>query len=165
LRFYQGKIQQWEDAQSMKRIDIRIVSEWNTKAIRHLYRMGGWWKEEWDPEDIRHLISGSLAFAVGIDQETGETIAMGRVISDGASDAYLQDVIVLKEYRRQGIGQRLIDVLISACENEGISWIGLIAEPGTEKFYIPAGFSRMEGYVPMIYAGTKKRGGEDVIKE
>jgi aralkylamine N-acetyltransferase len=149
----------------MKRIEVRIVREWNTMAIRHLYRMGGWWKEEWDPEGLRPLIAGSLVFAVGIDQETGETIAMGRVISDGASDAYIQDVIVQEEYRGKGIGQRLIATMVTACEARGISWIGLIAKPGTENFYIPAGFTRMEGYVPMIYSGTNKRDGEDAVKE
>jgi GNAT superfamily N-acetyltransferase len=149
----------------MKRTEIRIVREWDTASIRHLYRMGGWWKEEWDHEGLRPLISGSLVFAVGIDQETGATIAMGRVISDGASDAYIQDVIVLREYRGHGIGQRLIATLVMACESRGISWIGLIAEPGTENFYIPSGFTRMEGYVPMIYSGINKRDGEDALKE
>ena len=149
----------------MKRIEVRIVREWDIEAIRQLYRKGGWWKEEWDPEGLGPMIAGSLAFAVGIDQESGKTVAMGRVISDGVSDAYIQDVIVHGEYRMLGIGRRLIAVLVAACESRGISWIGLIAEPGTEKFYIPAGFTRMEGYVPMIYSGTKKRSGEDAVEE
>jgi aralkylamine N-acetyltransferase len=149
----------------MKSIEVRIVREWDIGAIRQLYRAGGWWKEEWDPEGIRPVIAGSLAFAVGIDRENGGTVAMGRVISDGVSDAYIQDVIVLREYRSLGIGRRLIDVLVGACESRGIAWIGLIAEPGTENFYIPAGFTRMEGYVPMIYSGTKKGGGETAVEE
>jgi len=148
-----------EDVSAMKRIEVRIVKEWDIEAIRQLYRVGGWWKDEWDPEGIRPMIAGSLAFAVGIDNDCGKTVAMGRVISDGVSDAYIQDVIVLPEYRSLGTGRRLIDVLIGVCESRGIAWIGLIAEPGTENFYIPAGFTRMEGYVPMIYSGTRKRGG------
>ncbi|HVP95382.1 MAG TPA: GNAT family N-acetyltransferase [Methanoregulaceae archaeon] len=149
----------------MKQIEIRLVREWDNEAIRHLYRIGGWWKEEWDLKGIRQVISGSLAFAVGIDHETGETVAMGRVISDGVADAYIQDVVVVQEYRRLGVGRRLMTALISACEIRGITWIGLIAEPGTEKFYTPAGFTRMEGYIPMIFSGAGKGGDGDIIEE
>ncbi len=154
-----------EDIVPMKKIEVRIVREWNHEDIRHLYRTGGWWKEEWDPEGIRHVISGSLAFAVGVDLETGATVAMGRVISDGVSDAYIQDVIVLREYRRSGIGRRLLAALVSACEIKGISWIGLIAEPGTEQFYLPAGFIRMKGYIPMIFSGNTNSRGENAIEK
>ena len=149
----------------MKKIDVRIVREWDPEAIRHLYRAGGWWKEEWDPEGLAPMIAGSMAFAVGTDQETGTTVAMGRVLSDGVSDAYIQDVIVLPGYRKLGIGRRLVEVLVSACESRGIAWIGLIAEPGTENFYVPAGFTRMEGYVPMIYSGTGKGSGADAVEK
>jgi hypothetical protein len=32
-----------------------------------------------------------------------------------------------------------------------MTWISLIAEPGTAGFYYPLGFRPMKGYVPMIY--------------
>ena len=122
-----------EDIVPMKKIEVRIVREWNHEDIRHLYRTGGWWKEEWDPEGIRHVISGSLAFAVGVDLETGATVAMGRVISDGVSDAYIQDVIVLREYRRSGIGRRLLAALVSDLRNKGnfLDWTDCRARDGT----------------------------------
>ncbi len=149
----------------MKRIEVRMVREWDVEAIRHLYRLGGWWKEEWDPEALKPMIARSFAFAVGIDQGDGNTVAMGRVISDGVSDAYIQDVIVLPEYRSLGIGRRLVDSLVGECRSHGIEWIGLIAEPGTENFYIPAGFTRMEGYVPLLYAGLRAGGEERALEE
>jgi len=150
---------------SIKKIEVRIVREWSPEEIRHLYRKAGWWKEEWDQEGIRQVISGSLAFAVGIDQETGGTVAMGRVISDGVSDAYIQDVVVLEGYRSLGIGRRLLAALVSACEKKGISWIGLIAEPGTEQFYEPAGFTRMKGYTPMIFSGNGNNRDKNAIEK
>jgi ribosomal protein S18 acetylase RimI-like enzyme len=80
---------------------------------------------------------------------------MGRTISDGASDAYIQDVVVLPQYRRQGIGSELIRRLTQQCVTHEISWIGLVAEPGTSGFYETLGYSALEGYRLMLYG---KRG-------
>jgi len=74
---------------------------------------------------------------------------MGRAISDGASDAYIQDVTVLAAFRGQGIGARLIALLRDRLVERGIGWIGLVAEPGTEAFYRRLGFEVMAGHVPM----------------
>jgi ribosomal protein S18 acetylase RimI-like enzyme len=65
---------------------------------------------------------------------------MGRVISDGASDGYIQDVVVLPEFRGRGIGREIIRRLTDRCVAAGLTWIGLVAEPGTQKFYETLGF-------------------------
>lgn len=132
-------------------IDVLLVKIWDTDDIRSLYREAGWWKEEWDPAHLNLLIAGSLAFAVAVDRETGSAVAMGRAISDGSSDAYIQDLVVKSEYRDSGIGRKILTTLVTYCQAQGIIWIALIAEPGTEQFYVPSGFERMEGSVPMIF--------------
>ncbi|WP_363054431.1 GNAT family N-acetyltransferase [Methanoregula sp. PtaB.Bin085] len=104
-------------------------------------------------EDLPHLIRGSFAFAVAADIATGRAVGMGRIISDGISDAYIQDVVVLPEYRKSGIGRDIVSILIGHCLQAGITWIALIAEPGTEKFYLPIGFRLMERHIPLIYRG------------
>jgi aralkylamine N-acetyltransferase len=142
-----------DDTGADERVEVRLVKQWDTEDIRSLYREAGWWKEEWDPVHINPLVLGSLAFAVAVDRETGRAVAMGRAISDGTSDAYIQDLVVKSEYRDSGIGSKVLTTLVSGCVSRGVTWIALIAEPGTEKFYMPSGFERMEGYVPMIYKG------------
>ncbi len=77
---------------------------------------------------------------------------MGRIISDGASDAYIQDVVVLPSYRRQGVGRELVRRLTEYCLEHQIGWIGLVAEPGTLAFYEDLGYRPLEGYQPMLYA-------------
>jgi ribosomal protein S18 acetylase RimI-like enzyme len=136
-------------------IRISLVRSWNETEILDLYRTAGWWKEEYDPAEIRRIIEGSFGFAVAIDTASGRAIGMGRAISDGVSDAYLQDLIMDPRFRRRGIGRSIVSVLVAYCKKSGISWIGLIAEPGSENFYIPLGFGRMEGHVPMIYRGDR----------
>ena len=75
---------------------------------------------------------------------------MGRLISDGSSDCYIQDVVVFPEYREMGIGGRIVSALKRIAELTGHTWIGLISAPGKEGFYERAGFSRMENYTPML---------------
>ena len=96
--------------------------------------------------------AGSFAFAIAIDHRTGGLAGMGRVISDGVSDGYIQDLVVLPAYRRHGIGQKIVETLVEACKARGVLWIGLVAEPGSESFYERLGFNVMPGHVPMIYS-------------
>jgi len=137
-----------------KRIQVREVGAWDTGEIVTLYRAGGWWNGERDsPEEIPALILGSLAFVVATDPATGKTVGMGRVISDGVSDGYIQDLVVLPEYRGRGVGSAIVRTLIAACRRKGIRWLALIAEPGSDHFYGELGFAMDEGDVPMRYCG------------
>jgi len=132
-------------------IAIQLVHAWDELEIANLYRAAGWWKEEYDQRELPRLIRGSFLFAVAVDRKTGHAVGMGRVISDGVSDGYIQDLVVLPEYRKTGIGTQIVATLVKKCVERGISWIGLIAEPDTEKFYLPFGFHPMEGHVPLIF--------------
>jgi ribosomal protein S18 acetylase RimI-like enzyme len=131
-------------------IPIQKVMAWPDGEIADLYREGGWWKAQWDPSAIGALIRGSFVFLVAVDPATGSAIGMGRAISDGVSDAYLQDVVVHSTWRGRGIGTRLLTSLIEECRTAGIGWIACIAEPETVAFYTHLGFRRMEGHVPML---------------
>jgi len=134
-----------------QQIEVKIVKSWSEKEIVELYKAGGWWKNSYDPSKIKYLIKGSLVFVVVIDKITKKAIGMGRLISDGVSDAYIQDTIVLPEYRDMGIGSMIIKTLLDYCLSKKILWIGLIAEPNQNKFYSTLGFKEMEKYVPMKY--------------
>lgn len=132
-------------------IEIKIVASVERAAVKKLYQQAGWWQGSDETPDggswIDGMAAGSLFFAgafVG-----GEMIGMGRAISDGASDAYIQDVTVLAPYRGLGIGGRLIALLRDRLVERGIGWIGLVAEPGTQAFYNRLGFEVLEGHVAM----------------
>ena len=132
-----------------------MTEAWDADQIIDLYRAGGWWKDEYDPAGIPPLISGSFLFAVAIDPATGSAVGMGRVLSDGVSDGYIQDLVVLPPYQLSGIGRRIVALLLKECRARGFGWIGLLAEPGSEKFYLPLGFRHMKGYVPLLYDTEK----------
>ena len=132
-------------------IEIRFVDSWSIDEIVELYRAGGWWKESYDRSLINQMIDGSFIFAVVVDTTIDKAVGMGRVISDGISDAYIQDLVVLPKYRSYGIGKKLVDFLIKQCLSKGIVWIGVIAEPGSDKLYRGLGFKPMKDHIPMLY--------------
>ena len=136
-------------------IVINYVKDWPAQEIIKLYEAAGWWDGS-KPSSVKKIILGSFAFAIAADEKTGKAIGMGRVMSDGVSDAYIQDIIVLPEYRRRNVGKNLVAALRNYCLAKKISWIALIAEPGTGQFYRGLNFQAMEGHTPMRYTGTGK---------
>jgi GNAT superfamily N-acetyltransferase len=132
-------------------IEACIVDHWDPEEILSLYRAAGWWKEGSDTSIIPILIKQSYAFVVAVHTKTKRAVGMGRVLSDGISDAYIQDVVVLDEWRGKGVGTLIINTLIRQCLDHRITWIALISEPHQEGFYVPLGFKKMNEYTPMKY--------------
>ena len=97
---------------------------------------------------IRLIVAGSHCFVVA--RREGRIIGMGRAMSDRASDAYIQDVTVLDAFRGRGVGTGIVRELIRRLEEDGIHWIGLIAERGSHPFYESLGFTIMDGAVPLL---------------
>ena len=139
-----------------KNVKVEIIKSWQEEPLVELYRAGGWWKEGMDRSRLEELIRGSFLFAVAIDISTRKSVGMGRVISDGISDAYIQDLVVLPEWRGMGVGRMILSTLLDECKRRRISWTALIAEPGTSGFYGSLGFAPMTGYVPMLLCGEAK---------
>ena len=137
-------------------VEFEAVEAAPFEEIVELYKSAGWWRDVPDTEtearaNISAMIRGSLRFMVARLSE-GRIVGMARVISDGYSDAYIQDVVVLPSYQKQGIGRELIRLLTEFCIDRKISWIGLVAEPGTQKFYEELGYGPLAGYQPMLYS-------------
>ncbi|HQO10532.1 MAG TPA: GNAT family N-acetyltransferase [Clostridiales bacterium] len=138
-------------------IKYSIVKSADPVQIRDLYMQAGWWNKENDSKDdyVATIIKNTYLFAIA--EADGRIIGMGRAISEGVSDAYIQDVTVLKEYRKKGIGSRIIQILVDKLRSDNISWIGLISEPGAEKFYTDLGFEEMKGYTPFLFKTEGKK--------
>lgn len=134
-------------------IEYRFLSAPSAAQLSQLttlYRHQGWWPLEAadDPEHLKALVAGSHCFVVALHAD--RVIGMGRAISDGASDAYIQDLAVDTGYRRRGIGTAIIERLIRRLHADGLRWIGLIAEQGSTEFYKTVGFREMPNARPML---------------
>jgi GNAT superfamily N-acetyltransferase len=136
----------------MAEITYEVVQAVAVDAVVDLYKAGGWWREEPGAREvIPRMVTGSFCFMVAREAEGGRIVGMGRAISDGCSDAYIQDVVVLHPWRRHGIGRELVSRLARYCADRQLAWIGLVAEPGTQAFYASLGFGALEGYQPMLF--------------
>jgi ribosomal protein S18 acetylase RimI-like enzyme len=138
-------------------VEIKVIERADRDCIKKLYRQAGWWEKDDESREnnswIDSLVAGSFCFVGAFAGD--EMVGMGRAISDGVSDAYIQDVTVLAEYRGLGLGARIMDEIIDFLRRRRIGWIGLIAEPGTLAFYQRRGFAAMEGYSPMLLDGKR----------
>ena len=118
--------------------------------IVELYRAQGWWltSDEGRKILIPRLIKGSHCFVIATGG--GSIVGMGRAISDGISDAYIQDLTVRHDCQKKGVGKMILKTLLERLHADGIAWVGLIAEPGSKDLYRQAGFREMSDAVPML---------------
>jgi len=131
------------------KIKVEITKTADIEQLKNLYREAGWWDEDIDSKDpdlINKIMQGSFCFAVASINE--RLIGMGRAISDGACDSYIQDVAVLSEFRGKGIGALIMDELIKYLKSKNINWITIVSEPQAVSFYQKYGFSEMTDHIP-----------------
>jgi spermidine synthase len=119
-------------------------------AIARLYKETNWWPDaDTHPQSVRALVEGSTFFCVASDGD--QIVAMGRVISDGVSDAFIHDIAVTTDRRGEGIATRLVETLVELIKKRGIDWIGLIAKGRATGVYARCGFHPMPDATPMRY--------------
>ncbi|WP_457551015.1 GNAT family N-acetyltransferase [Desulfobacula sp.] len=128
-----------------------MIKSASQKALISLYKEAGWWDASYDkqPEFLNRIVQDSALFVGAFCGK--KLIGMGRALSDLASDAYIQDVAVLKEFRGKGLGRKIIQTLIEKLKENGVDWIGLVAQPGTSSFYKELGFEVLKDHVPLKY--------------
>ncbi|MHB8769684.1 MAG: GNAT family N-acetyltransferase [Syntrophales bacterium] len=129
---------------------LQAPTDEEVRQIVGLYRGQGWWlaSDEGKESLLPRLISGSHCFVIA--RRGANIVGMGRAISDGISDAYIQDLTVHPDCRNRGIGGMILRTLLDRLHADGIGWIGLIAEPGSHNLYQRAGFREMAGSSPML---------------
>ena len=105
-----------------------------------LRRAVGW--KEIPCEQAEKALSASVYTVKAVCGE--RTVGMGRLIGDGLY-YLIADVVTAPGHQRQGIGGRIIDMLLEFAVKSvpagGSAAVQLIAEKGKEPFYIAKGFS------------------------
>jgi len=114
-----------------------------------------YWAEGIPEAVVERSLRGSLCFSL---LDADRQIGFARVISDGATMAYLADVFVLPAYRGIGLGKWLVECVLSHPELQGLRrWLlatrdahGLYRQFGFTPLKTPCVF--MERHDPDVYA-------------
>ncbi len=113
----------------------------------------------WSKLDIKIIKKGlsKSLFSVCILHEKNIT-GMGRVVGDGSIYFYIQDVIVLPEFQKKGIGKLIMGEIMKYLEKtaNNNSFIGLMAAEGVSGFYRKYNFSERPDSKPGMYLIWKK---------
>ena len=118
------------------------------------------WKNFVNPEAVATALQNSLFIAVALDEhKENEVVGTVRVIGDGAIFFYVQDLMVLKEYRKQGIGTALMRAAMNylSTQTPKRSYVGLFANSNKIKFYERFGFTGPKPTLQGMYKGTRTK--------
>ena len=124
--------------------------------VLHLYQAVGWTNYTNQPQMLEQALSHSLATYLARDGE--EIVGLVRLVGDGFSSVFVQDLIVLPTYQRQGIGSDLMKEALG--DYKDAYQVQLVTEE-TEKnlgFYRSLGFETLSTYdcTGMILVDRKK---------
>ncbi|MDP9807072.1 ribosomal protein S18 acetylase RimI-like enzyme [Trueperella bonasi] len=113
--------------------------------VRNLYNSVGWSAYTNDLPSLMSGLENSTRVVTAWDDE--QLVGLARVISDRATIAYLQDILVDPEYQRRGVGRELLH---QALEPFNVRQTVLLtdAEPGQRAFYESVGFTEVRDVEP-----------------
>ncbi len=121
---------------------IKPYSHYIESEILQLYQSVGWSAYYDHPQMLRQAFANSLCILGAWEGQTLSGIL--RAVGDGHSIVFIQDILVLPDYQRQGIGTALVKALIS--RYPAVYQMELCTD-NTEKtcrFYHSLGFAAME---------------------
>ena len=124
--------------------------------VLHLYQAVGWTNYTHQPEMLEQSLAHSLAIYLAQDGE--KIVGLVRLVGDGFSSVFVQDLIVLPSYQRQGIGSNLMKEALADYKD---AYKIQLATEQTEKtlgFYRSLGFETLSTYdcTGMIWVDRKR---------
>ena len=136
---------------------VKITKETSVSIddVLHLYQAVGWTNYTNQPQMLAQALSHSLATYLARDGE--KIVGLVRLIGDGFSSVFVQDLIVLPSYQRQGIGSNLMKEALADYKD---AYQIQLATEQTEKnlgFYRSLGFETLSTYdcTGMIWVNRK----------
>ncbi|MEU7475600.1 GNAT family N-acetyltransferase [Lentzea sp. NPDC042327] len=93
-------------------------------------------------EEAENGINGAWATVRAIHAESGETVGMGRVLSDGGWYFHIIDMAVLPRHQRKGIGDAIMTALLDRIgDHSPDAYVSLLADPPGRRLYERHGFT------------------------
>ena len=136
---------------------VNITKETSVSVddVLPLYQAVGWTNYTNQPQMLAQALTHSLAIYLARDGE--KIVGLVRLVGDGFSSVFVQDLIVLPSYQRQGIGSNLMKEALADYKD---AYQIQLATEQTEKtlgFYRSLGFETLSTYdcTGMIWVNRK----------
>ena len=122
-------------------MDIREYKTYDETEILGLYASVGWTAYTEQPESLRRGFEASLL--VPAAYEDGALVGLIRVVGDGQTIVFVQDILVHPSCQRRGIGTALLKEVLKRYSH--VRQIELTTDdtPKTRAFYESVGFRTM----------------------
>lgn len=111
-----------------------------------LYSSVGWTSYAAEPERLELALRQSLRVVTAWNDES--LVGLARVVGDGVSVIYLQDVLVNPDHARSRIGTRLIDAVFEPYSDVRQHVLLTDDEPAQRAFYEALGFTEAHDFSP-----------------
>lgn len=122
-------------------MEIRAYTEYNETEILDLYASVGWTAYTDDPAALRNGFANSLLTLAAYEEAA--LAGLIRVVGDGHTIVFVQDILVRPLFQRRGIGSALLRAVLNRYSN--VRQIELVTDdtPKTTAFYRSMGFQEL----------------------
>ncbi|WP_433718135.1 GNAT family N-acetyltransferase [Actinoplanes sp. CA-051413] len=115
------------------RVDVGRVHRWLCDE--------SYWAAGRDYDVVGRSIEGSLPYSVF---HGSEQVAFARIVTDGATFAWICDVFVAADHRGRGLGGWLVDSIVEDLTGRGVARL-MLATKDAHDVYRRVGFTGLEG--------------------
>jgi len=122
----------------IKVLEYKINCKIDPEQITYLRKSVGW---NGMLESNRKLLKNSYLYICCFEEN--ELIGFLDVVSNGITDAYIQDLIVKPSFQKKGIGKELMNMAIDLLKKDGIYAISVLFNEELQNFYKQFGFNIM----------------------
>lgn len=122
-------------------MEIREYNKYDDAEILRLYSAVGWAAYTNDPDALKEGFANSLLVLAAYEND--ELLGIIRVVGDGATVVFVQDILVFPEKQRRGVGTALLRTVLVRYSH--VRQIELVTD-STEKtisFYRSMGFRKL----------------------
>ena len=135
-------------------ITIKKYDNYNAEEILKLYDSVGWCSYTNRPDMLKHAFEHSLKILGAHDKE--KLVGIIRAVGDGYSVLFIQDILVLPEYQRKGIGTKLLNSMLEIYPDIYQTQLVTDSTEKTVAFYKSCGFLPYseigcEGFIKIKY--------------
>lgn len=114
----------------------------NVQELCDLRQSVGWNRME---KEIANPRLKSYYHIVVYEEENQKLIGFVDSVSNGVTDAYIQDLMVHPDFQGRGLGSELMNKMIEYLKKEGVYMISVLYDEGLKDFYARFGFYNLLG--------------------